>query len=351
MATVDGMASATDAVNDRRQRRLRRIAALLLLLLFFPALAVVLAQGGGSGPGTTSADPGNRPGQPGPVDGVTPPRLSADGDPLPETRALSQQNAIGAPRVAQSADGTAADAPNDAMVEAGSAENSAGLGHSTGAASRSVAPGSGAAAGTPGAAAKKSASSAHDPGWLQTLAQQMVPALGGAQYGPHGPMGNPKPGSAAEGATAAPGQVLEHPAAPDGTAIAGGIASGMAAPGRATPVAPAAPGNQTVNWAYQIAPGAPLQQVSSTITITAAAGADGRAPASVSTYDPNGNLLVSYPATAFVDAQGNTHVDAQGATVSGPMAGNWSPDSMAIDPYGYVHTLDDFNRSGNGWQN
>jgi hypothetical protein len=161
----------------------------------------------------------------------------------------------------------------------------------------------------------------------------MVPVLGGAQYG------------AAPAAASA-----DHPAAPDGTAIAGGIAAGMAAPGRATPVTVAPPGNRTVDWAYQVGPGAPFEQVSSTITVTAA-GTNGRAQAAVSTYDQDGNLLVTYPATAFVDAQGITHIDAQGATVSGPLASAWSPDSMAIDQYGYVHTVDDFNRSGNGWQN
>ena len=115
------------------------------------------------------------------------------------------------------------------------------------------------------------------------------------------------------------------------------------APGRARPAGPAAPGVRRVDWDGYV----------STITI-GEGDLDPESehaphlPALVQTYLPDGSLVVQYPGTAFRDGQGDLHIDARGAPVSGPWAHIWSPDSFRISEYGQVTTLDDIHQDRTG---
>jgi hypothetical protein len=102
-----------------------------------------------------------------------------------------------------------------------------------------------------------------------------------------------------------------------------------------------------VDWDYRL--GSQVFHCTTTLDIAAAGPDELRRQATVTTRDQDGRLLVSYPGTAFLDADGALHVDARHAPVSGPWAGSWSPDSFAVDQYGQARTLDDFDRPGGGW--
>lgn len=102
-------------------------------------------------------------------------------------------------------------------------------------------------------------------------------------------------------------------------------------------VAPAPAGIHQVSW----------DQYDSTISI-GTPGPDGRSRARVETYDRDGNLLVSYAAAAYRDAEGNTQIDARGSAVEGPWADHWSPDSFRIGPDSRVQTVDDLHRGHPG---
>ncbi len=117
------------------------------------------------------------------------------------------------------------------------------------------------------------------------------------------------------------------------------------APGRAAPVAQADAGDVHFDWTY--ATGGQVYQCNTTVAIAPGDGL--RRDALITTMDSSGRTLVSYHGTAFRDANGLVHVDARNAPVTGPWARNWSPDSIAIDEYGQVHTMDDYNRPGGGW--
>ncbi len=121
--------------------------------------------------------------------------------------------------------------------------------------------------------------------------------------------------------------------------------AGIAAPGRGQPQQPAPVGSTSFNWTYR----AGGSEYECTTTISVAPGDGVRREAVVTTSDTQGHLLVSYGGTAFIDADGVTQVDSRNRPVSGPWAGQWSPDSFAIDEYGYVHSMDDFRRTGDGW--
>ncbi len=120
---------------------------------------------------------------------------------------------------------------------------------------------------------------------------------------------------------------------------------GFVQPGRAQPEAPADVGNTTFNWTY-VTGGT---EYACTTTIAVQPGEGVRRPAQVITSDTQGRVLVTYSGTAFLDADGLLQVDARNAPVSGPWADHWSPDSFAIDSYGYVHSMDDYRRTGDGW--
>lgn len=109
-------------------------------------------------------------------------------------------------------------------------------------------------------------------------------------------------------------------------------------PGRAEAVAPSASFACTVAW----------EEYHSVIVVE-----DGRHPrrrrAWVATRERDtGHLAVAYTGTAFVDARGDIHIDCRNATISGPMAARWSPDSFAIEPDGRVRVIDDQDRGNVG---
>jgi hypothetical protein len=150
---------------------------------------------------------------------------------------------------------------------------------------------------------------------------------------------------AAPDASAAGSRAEAPPAVRADAARDGAPPSGTAGPGRGAPIAPPEPGAVHFDWDYTV--GGQTFHCSTTVTIDAGDGV--RRGAQVTTTDDRGQLLVSYRGTAFVDAAGQLEIDARQAPVSGPWAGSWSPDSFAVDEYGAVRTLDDFNRGGGGW--
>jgi hypothetical protein len=108
-------------------------------------------------------------------------------------------------------------------------------------------------------------------------------------------------------------------------------------PGRATPVAAAKPGNYHIVWD------------DGTESLVKVGKADGlKNPALVTTRDKAGQVMATYQATAFVDDQGSTHIDGRGATVGGPQAQAYSPDSFAIHRDGTVEILDDQDHAEQG---
>lgn len=74
-----------------------------------------------------------------------------------------------------------------------------------------------------------------------------------------------------------------------------------------------------------------------------------RRPALVATLDTQTlRMRVSYAGTAFIDQQGNIHIDAQRARIFGPDRMRWSPDSFKISRDGRVQWMDDARRNGGG---
>jgi hypothetical protein len=124
------------------------------------------------------------------------------------------------------------------------------------------------------------------------------------------------------------------------------VPMGMRYPGRVAPAKPLPAGKREVDWTFDFE--GEIHHVHTTITVD---GGDGlRRPAHVATYDDQGNLLVTYDGTAYLDHDGIAQVDGRNGNVSGPMADQWSPDSFAIDQYGYMHSLDDQLQTGSGWK-
>lgn len=123
--------------------------------------------------------------------------------------------------------------------------------------------------------------------------------------------------------------VLDRPVPANALPAEGGQ-SAIPDPGSADPVKPAPVGELHVVWD---------DGNRSKLEIGAPSGV--RNPVTVTTNDADGSLVVSYPATAFVDERGVLHVDARGEPLSGPQAEAYSPDSFAIAGDGTVTTLDD----------
>ena len=63
---------------------------------------------------------------------------------------------------------------------------------------------------------------------------------------------------------------------------------------------------------------------------------------------PPEKLVVAYRAQAYLDATGSVHLDARQAVISGPQAGQWSPDSFVFTLPGKVVTVDDNNDANAG---
>ena len=63
----------------------------------------------------------------------------------------------------------------------------------------------------------------------------------------------------------------------------------------------------------------------------------------------SGQELVRYRATATRLASGTLIIDAEGASVSGPFASDWSADSFTIAKDGQVTTQDAHSSPGEGW--
>lgn len=108
-------------------------------------------------------------------------------------------------------------------------------------------------------------------------------------------------------------------------------------PGAAAPVSAAKPGTYHIAWddGYE-----------TVAVIAAPAGA--RNPVNVTTKEKDGKAVVTYAATAFLDAQGTLHIDGRGAPLSGPQATNYSPDSFAIHADGTVVIRDDHGNDEKG---
>jgi hypothetical protein len=133
-------------------------------------------------------------------------------------------------------------------------------------------------------------------------------------------------GAAADGKGFVVAVVLDRKRAPEDDK--GG--DDTADPGRGDPVEAAKPGEYHLTW-----------QDGHTTTIVVDDPVGVRSPATVTTSDPDGTLAVTYPATAFVDADGRLEVDGRGEPMSGPQAEHYSPDSFAIARDGGVTTMDD----------
>ncbi len=108
-------------------------------------------------------------------------------------------------------------------------------------------------------------------------------------------------------------------------------------PGAAAPVSAAKPGTYHIAWddGYE-----------TVAVIAAAVGA--RNPVSVTTKEKDGKAVVTYAATAFLDAQGTLHIDGRGAPLTGPQAAAYSPDSFAIRADGTVVIRDDHGNDEKG---
>ena len=110
-----------------------------------------------------------------------------------------------------------------------------------------------------------------------------------------------------------------------------------AKPGRAAAVQAAAAEVFVVDWA----------EYHSVVAIQSGTGL--RCPAWVATFErQSGNLAVAYAGSAYRDASGHVHIDCQRATISGPLARMWSPDSFALQEEGPVRIIDDEDRASVG---
>lgn len=109
-------------------------------------------------------------------------------------------------------------------------------------------------------------------------------------------------------------------------------------PGRATPAAAAKPGEYRLAWADE------GNQTS--LVVGSAVGM--RNLATVTTKNADGEVLVSYPALAYLDGKKVMHVDGRGAPLSEPHEDSYSPDSFSITADGTVTILDDNETGGSG---
>ena len=109
-------------------------------------------------------------------------------------------------------------------------------------------------------------------------------------------------------------------------------------PGRATPAAAAKPGEYRLAWADE--------GNHTSLVVGSAVGM--RNLATVTTKNADGEVLVSYPALAYLDGKKVMHVDGRGAPLSEPHEDSYSPDSFSITADGTVTILDDNETGGSG---
>lgn len=110
-----------------------------------------------------------------------------------------------------------------------------------------------------------------------------------------------------------------------------------AEPGRATPAAAATSGTYKLLWTGE------FEGNKTEIIIGSAVG--NRNLALVITKDSEDNLLATYPAVAFLDAEKTLHVDGRGAPLKDDSENGYSPDSFAISTDGKVKLMDDGENS------
>ena len=120
-----------------------------------------------------------------------------------------------------------------------------------------------------------------------------------------------------------------------------GAADEPAAPGKATPAAAAKSGEYRLLWDNDAQEGN-----KTSVVVGSAVGL--RNLATVTTKNKDGEVLVSYPAIAYLDKNKVMHVDGRGAPLSEPHEDGYSPDSFAIAADGKVDILDDNENGGTG---
>ena len=109
-------------------------------------------------------------------------------------------------------------------------------------------------------------------------------------------------------------------------------------PGRATPAAATKSGEYRLSWDDD--------GNKTHVVVGSAVGV--RNLATVTTKNTDGEVLVSYPALAYLDSQKVMHVDGRGAPLSEPHEEGYSPDSFSITADGTVTILDDNDNGGSG---
>lgn len=94
------------------------------------------------------------------------------------------------------------------------------------------------------------------------------------------------------------------------------------------------------------------QNLISEIVVTALPFDQQRVLAYISTWQLNEQgqrrWQVIHLAAAFVDQQGDLHLDARGSQLRGPEAFQWLPDSFLVPAEGAVRVLDDADQAGIG---
>lgn len=120
-----------------------------------------------------------------------------------------------------------------------------------------------------------------------------------------------------------------------------GAADEPDAPGKATPAAAAKPGEYRLVWDNDAQEGN-----KTSIVVGSAVGL--RNLATVTSKNKDDEVLVSYPAIAYLDSHKVMHVDGRGAPLSEPHEEGYSPDSFTIAVDGKVVTLDDNENGGTG---
>lgn len=118
-------------------------------------------------------------------------------------------------------------------------------------------------------------------------------------------------------------------------------------PGRAPALAAATPLALEVHWGdaeFPVYSEIVIQEMDAALSLatvlTWTAGDD----------DPWQRFQIGYVTTAYRDANGAVHINARGASLRGPEADHWWPDSFMIDPQagGAVQVLDDAGNEGEG---
>lgn len=109
--------------------------------------------------------------------------------------------------------------------------------------------------------------------------------------------------------------------------------------GRGTPVAAAKEGTYRLEW---------LGELDNTTLIVVGSPVGSRNLAMVTTSNADGDILVKYPALAFLDNHGVMHVDGRGTPLCEPHEDGYIPDSFAIKKDGTVQIIDDNDTRSEG---